>query len=169
MSQTDFVPLLLTHQSRLYGYVLSLVGDRNQADDLLQQTNSVLLRKVEDFEAGTNFVAWAFRIAYFEVMQYRRARHRERLFFDDELIGALAAVAEKEDERFIERQKFLRECLETMNERHRDVLRRRYLMSADLNELAAALGSTVNALKQLLFRAREGLRACISSKMEAAP
>lgn len=163
----EFVQLLTTHQSRLYGYILSLVFDRSQADDLLQQTNTVLWRKAEEFETGTNFVAWAFRIAYYEVMQHRRQLQRERLVFSDELVNQVAEIACKEDERFVERQTHLRQCLDQMNERYRDILRRRYLVGADLAKLADDLKLSVNAIKQLLFRAREALRACVDGKMEA--
>lgn len=71
MNSPEFLQLLTSHQSRIYAYILSLVFDRTQADDLLQETNAVLWRKAEEFETGTNFVAWAFQIAYYEVMQQR--------------------------------------------------------------------------------------------------
>lgn len=167
MTSPEFIQLITTHQSRLYGYIQSLVFDRNLADDLLQQTNAVLWRKANEFEVGTNFVAWAFRIAYYEVMQHRRTQQQERLVFDDDLVGALAEAAREEDERFLERQTFLRQCLDQMSKRHRDVLRRRYLLGADLAKIAGELGSSVNAVKQMLFRAREALRGCVDAKLEA--
>lgn len=162
----EFVQLLTTHQSRIYGYILSLVFDRNQADDVLQQTNAVLWRKAGEFQLGSNFVAWAFQIAYFEIMQHRRQQQRERLVFGDELVDHIAEVAREEDERFLERQTYLRQCLDQMSERHRDILRRRYLVGADLSKVAQDIESSVNAVKQLLFRAREALRACVDGKME---
>ena len=168
MDAAEFVPLLLTHQARLYGFIRTLVAERNQADEILQQTNAVLLRKAEEFEPDTHFVAWAFRIAYFEVMRERKKEQRERLMFDDELVASLAAAAEAADERFVERRRFLQECLEKLSPRQRDVVRRRYLSGSGLAQLAEEQGISLNALKQLLFRAREGLRACINAKSEAA-
>lgn len=168
MNSAEFVPILLTHQPRLYGFIRTLVTNRNQADEILQQSNSVLLQKAGDFTPGTNFVAWAFRIAYYEVMAQRKKEQRDRLLFDDDLVASLAAAAESEDERFLERQRFLRECLDQMSERHRDVVRRRYLVGVGLAQLAEQQGVSLNALKQLLFRAREALRTCINAKMEAA-
>ena len=49
-------------QGRLRGYIISLVLDRNAADDLLQQPNLVLCEKAAEFEAGTNFKAWFLKI-----------------------------------------------------------------------------------------------------------
>ena len=44
----EFVQLLTSNQSRLYAYVLSLLGDRTQAEDVMQETNAVLWRKAHD-------------------------------------------------------------------------------------------------------------------------
>ena len=159
MTTPEFVQLITTHQSRLYGYILSLVFDRNQADDLLQQTNAVLWRKADEFELGTNFVAWAFRIAYYEVMQHRRKQQQEQLVFDDELVANLAEVARDEDEHFLERQTFLRQCLDqTVNAIETSC--GGYLAGADLAKIAQDLGSSVNAVKQMLFRARGLASVC---------
>ncbi len=57
-SELQFVQLLTSHQARLYAYVLSLVADADQANDIMQETNTVLWVKSSDFEIGTNFSAW---------------------------------------------------------------------------------------------------------------
>ena len=67
-SREAFVQLMTEHQGRLYAYVLSLLGDPDQANDVLQETNLVLWRNAGEFQMGSNFRAWAFRIAHFQVM-----------------------------------------------------------------------------------------------------
>ena len=79
MDSSDFVELLTSHQARLYGYILSLVFSPTDADDVLQETNRVLWQKSTSFERGTNFAAWVFRIAFYQVQAYRRRRQREKL------------------------------------------------------------------------------------------
>ena len=59
----EFIALLTSNQSRLYAYVLSLVGDRQQAQDVMQETNIVLWRKASQFTLGTNFGAWMLKVA----------------------------------------------------------------------------------------------------------
>ena len=68
----QFVLEIIAAQSRLYAYILSLVLNREKARDILQQTNLVLLEKEREFEWGTNFGAWASRVAYYEVLTDRR-------------------------------------------------------------------------------------------------
>ena len=86
----EFVTLLTNSQSRLYAYILSLTGDREQAQEVLQETNLVLWEKVATFEIGSNFIAWSFRTAYYQVLAQRKRISRNRIVFDDELIGGLA-------------------------------------------------------------------------------
>ena len=75
----DFETLIETHQSALRGFILSLVADCSAAEDILQETNLVAWRKAADFESGSNFRAWAFRIAHFQILSYRQKVSRDRL------------------------------------------------------------------------------------------
>lgn len=86
MRTPEFIQLLTSSQSRIYSYILSLVLDPVQADDILQKTNVVLWEKQSEFQLGTNFIAWSLRIAYFQVCAFRKRQQRERLVFDDELL-----------------------------------------------------------------------------------
>ena len=52
-------------QPALYAYVGSLTGGSAGVADVVQETNLLIWEKRDDFESGTNFKAWAFRIAYF--------------------------------------------------------------------------------------------------------
>ena len=64
----NFVRLLIEAQGSLYAFILTLLANADTAKDVLQETNLVLWRKNEEFEAGTHFFAWARRIAEFQVM-----------------------------------------------------------------------------------------------------
>ncbi len=68
----DFVRLLTRSQSSLYTYIYSLLPDANQAEDLLQETNTTLWQKASDFEPGTSFMAWSCQVAYYKVLTQRR-------------------------------------------------------------------------------------------------
>ena len=59
----QFVSLILANQLRIHGFIRSLVPNHADVEDLFQQTSIVLWRKFKDYEAGTNFAAWAMRVA----------------------------------------------------------------------------------------------------------
>ena len=157
----EFVQLLTSHQSRLYAYVLSLLADRTQADDVLQETNAVLWRKSHEFEMGTNFGAWMLKVGYFQVMAHRRRLTRDRLVFDDDFLQEIAEGAEQHCERQVEKQRRLGDCIAKLNSRFQDLIRRRYTEGATLKSIAAQSGQSENSIKQALFRARAVLIECV--------
>lgn len=157
----EFVQLLTSHQSRLYAYVLSLLGDRTQAEDVMQETNAVLWRKAHKFKLGTNFVAWMFKVAYFQVMAHRRRLTRERLVFDDEFLQDVAEDAEQQCEWQEEKQRLLGDCIVKLNDGYQKLIRRRYSEGATLQSIAFQSGQSENSIKQALFRARAVLIECV--------
>lgn len=160
----EFVQLLTSNQSRLYAYVLSLLGDRTQAEDVLQETNAVLWRKSHDFELGSNFGAWMLKIAYFQVMAHRRRLTRDRLFFDDDFLQDIAADAEQQCEWQGEKRRRLGDCIEKLTERYQELIRRRYSEGATLKSIAAQSGQSESSIKQALYRARIALIECVKGQ-----
>ncbi len=157
----EFLQLLTSHQSRLYAYVLSLLGNRTQAEDVMQETNAVLWRKAQDFKLGTNFGAWMLKVAYFQVIAYRRKDTRDRLVFDDELLQELTEDTEHLCEWQEEKQRRLEDCIGKLNERYQELIRRRYTDGATLKSIASQSGQSENSIKQALFRARTALIECV--------
>jgi RNA polymerase sigma-70 factor (ECF subfamily) len=159
----DFVRLMTEHQGRLFGYILSLVGDPDRANEVLQEANIVLWRDHAEFRPGSNFRAWAFRVAHFQVMAYRQRRIRDRLVFDDRVVEALAPEAREVDDAFDARQRKLQDCLEKLSPEHRELLRRRYAEGDPVETLARDRGMTANAAAQALFRLRRILMQCVGA------
>ncbi|MEM8954430.1 MAG: sigma-70 family RNA polymerase sigma factor [Verrucomicrobiota bacterium] len=157
-----FTDLMREHQGPLRGYVLSMMGgDHAATDDVLQETNLVLFKKADQFEVGTSFMAWASRVAFFEVMRARRQMSRDRLVLDDGLLDLVAAEAEVQGDRYEAKSKALAFCLRKLGERQRAMVLKRYYHGRTVAELAAETGQRANAVSQLLFRARQALMACV--------
>ena len=164
----DFVRLMTEHQGRLFGYILSLLGDPDPANDVLQETNVVLWRDSREFRPGTNFKAWAFRVAHFQVMAYRQRQIRDRLVFEDDLLEVLAFGAREADESYDARQRMLTGCLEKLAAPQREMVRRRYAEGHSLQALADERGMTANAVTQALFRIRQSLMHCVARYAEGS-
>lgn len=156
-----FSDLLDAHQARLFAYILSLTGNPADARDIRQDCNLVMWRKADQFRPGTNFTAWAFRVAHFQVLSWRQKRRRELLVFDDGLLDGMAEAASAVDAMAESRLKALHRCLQLLPERQREVIRRRYLDGEAVQGIAARTGMEANAVSQLLFRARKNLLECI--------
>jgi RNA polymerase sigma-70 factor (ECF subfamily) len=163
----QFLQHLTANQSRLYAYILTLLPDPDRANDVLQETNLVLWRKAGEFDAGLPFATWACKIAYFQVLALRRDLGREKLLFDDELIADLAREAEPVEEPD-RRQQALRRCLAKLSRSQRDLLERRYQPGGSVQGMAQALGRTVGAISQMLYRIREALEQCVEKSLAEA-
>jgi hypothetical protein len=69
-------------------------------DDVLQNTNAVLWQKRAQFKEGTNFLAWSFKIARYQVKhQHGRAKRDGLLVFSDQLVDQIAETAPVDQSR----------------------------------------------------------------------
>jgi RNA polymerase sigma-70 factor (ECF subfamily) len=158
----EFDALLAAAQPRLRGYMVSILGGGSEVDDLVQETNLVLLRKREAFRPGTNFMAWAFRIAYFKATTWRRDCRREnRLVISDALFHELVELAEQ---RFLEHEvptSALTECLKLLSPRDQELVHVKYVEQRSLVDHAEAIGTSAQTLHKKISRIRLALRHCL--------
>lgn len=157
----DFVQLMISCQSRLYAFIMSLVCDPDHAADILQQTNLVMWEKSDQFTPGTNFSAWAYQIARFQVMAHRQKRYRDRHVFDDETLAAIAGVFEQRAEGLDDKLTALSHCMNQLNDDSRTLIRNRYSDGFSVKQIADQLGYSANRVAVRLHRLRVALMECI--------
>lgn len=161
----EFARLLGEVQRPLLVYLVGLLHDHNAADDVLQETNLVLWREFESFTPGTNFTAWACRIAFNRMRAWRKNQRRERLRFSD---GFLDAVAEELDGRASDiagRLAALEDCVRELPDHHRQLVRHRYLDRRSIDDIAARTARSADSVYRMLARIRSALVNCIHRKM----
>ena len=169
--QKDFVMLLADAQSRLYGYILTLLPNREAARDVLQETNLQLWEKAAEFipaseqAAADEFGRWACRIAHFKVLSHFRDRGRDRHLFDDAMLATLAPQAEQASATMQGRLDALAVCLDKLPQDHRQLIRQRYTHQMPVTQMATESGKTALAMRQMLFRVRHALMRCIERRL----
>lgn len=162
----QFVALLTETQSPLRLYVRSLLPGDPAVADVTQQANATIWRKRADFELGTNFKAWAFAIARFEVLNYRKKQaHDARLVFSEELEETFADEIAQRGSDDEQHQAALQVCLQKLRQTDRDLLMHRYASEGTLKEFAERSGRSVNGLKVTLHRLRNRLLECIQHQL----
>ena len=164
----EFIQELTAAQPLIYAYVYSLLPNRAAAQDVLQETNITLWKKMKDFRPGSSFPAWACRVAYFKVLSARRRMGRDLLVLDDSVFDALAERHGDEAGRMQRRFLILRQCMEKLPPRSRSLVDRRYAPQGSVQQLAREENRTVGAISQMLYRIREELLQCIK-RQEQAP
>jgi RNA polymerase sigma-70 factor (ECF subfamily) len=161
----EFTRLLLQNQKRIWGLILALVPNGPDADDVMQETCTVMWRKLSGFEPGTDFGAWGLRIARFQVMSYYARRRRTQARLSDETIEAMAETLAETRWESTARSEALRECLGQLKERELNLVQRRYNAEEQVEEIAVAMGATTHAVYKALARLHVRLLGCVQSKL----
>jgi len=160
----EFISNLTRNQRRLYAYLVTVLGDRDLADECLQRTNIVLWRKADEFEPGTNFEAWSTAIAKLQAKAARKTAVRERRLLSEASFDAIADAADA-DENADQRTEALRRCLELLSPRQFDALRVFYGAKRGIAQAASSLGLGLGAMKSLLHRTRVQLLDCVQRRL----
>lgn len=163
-----FIRSFTQSQRALYLYLLPLVGNPADADEVLQETNLVIWAKWHQFEEGTNFLAWSRAIARLEVFRFRRSRHHKLALLEEGLLDQVARRAEVVSDEIDLRQEALTECMEKLRPRDRELIRLRYAPGANGDQVAQKLGRPANSVYQSLSRIRRVLLECVNHRLAEA-
>jgi RNA polymerase sigma-70 factor, ECF subfamily len=151
--------LYLVHFDRIYSYLHLSVRNRQDAEDLTNQTFVKMLESIDRFEwRKAPFSAWLFRIAHNLAMDHFRAGRRwqpeER---PPEPPGATERSAEEAAFQSLGRRSML-EMIEELSPDQQQVLTLKFVFGFVNAEVATILGKTEGAVKSLQHRALESLQ-----------
>jgi RNA polymerase sigma-70 factor (ECF subfamily) len=161
----QLVGLLTQHQRRIFSYIYTLVPERHDAEDLLQETNLVICEKFDNFEPGTDFVAWACQIAYWRIRYSRQKFARSKVVFHQDLVDALAQTAATLQEEIDDRHVALSQCLQKLPARDRELVLTRYEPGSGVPEAARRSGRSLEAAYKALARIRKLLLDCVTHQV----
>ncbi len=137
---------------RVYAYVSRRVGHRHLAEDLTADVFREALADLAKFEwRGAPFVAWLLRIASRLIADHFRRSFREK---GDPLESADPASTDE-----IERSAMLFQLVDRLPDAQFRVIQMRFVEQKSIREIAAEMGRSEGAVKQLQLRAIENLRA----------
>ncbi len=165
---TQFLELLTAHDRALMLYVHGLVPRDAAAEDILQQTKLLLWKHFDDFTLGTNFIAWARKIAFHQILTHRRQKKREHLPLSEEALDALGDAVAVLAEEPSARHEALHECLARLPGEHRQLVTLRYFEEMEIDQIASKVKRTEAAVYRALSRVRLTLMECVEKKLEAA-
>lgn len=164
---TDFLTLLAKHDRALSLYVYGLVPIHADADDILQQTKMVMWKSFSQFELGTNFIAWARKIAFHQILGYRRQSKRVHLPLSDEMLEQVGHEVARLSDQGQARREALESCLHKLPLEHRQIVLLRYFEELEVDQIAERVDSTTAAVYRALSRLRYTLLECVENRMNA--
>lgn len=152
----------------LLRYVLSLVGNRHDAEDVLQRASVVMWRRFATFESGTDFIAWATTVAFYEARNFQRVTGRSRLGFDEALLDTLAAERALHARQWEARSDALEICLEKLSPENRALVEAVYTRGEDARTLAQREGRATQTIYNKLNALRRALADCVRQRLAEA-
>ena len=137
---------------RVYGYIARRVRDRDEAQDVTSEVFHQALANLGRYEwRGLPFVAWLLGIAAHVLAdRWRKSSRRQEVGADD-----LEQVGVQDD---VEQRAMLYQLVDGLPSDQRQVILWRFVSQKSLREMAAELGRSEGAIKQLQLRALQNLR-----------
>lgn len=165
-----FAEIVRTYQHEIMRIVAYAMRDRPTSEDLVQQTFVNAYMNLEKFEPDQDFGAWLRAIARSVVRNELRRGGREakrlrryQVWLEQRLGNN--EQAERDEQRLASE---LEKCRERLSESAGKVLSMRYELAMGFEEMASALGRTVEATRQMLTRIRTSLRQCMEERRSQA-
>lgn len=163
-----FDQLVRRTQNRLYSSILRIVGSRDEALDVLQETYLKIFRNIHRFERGSSFHTWAYRIAVNQSISHRRKRRLPSLRFSGGSKENESREIDPQDPRSDqtslekllndERNEQVEQALMSLPSAHRAVLVMCDYDDLRYEEIAEILDIPIGTVRSRIHRAREELR-----------
>ena len=179
-----FNQLVLQYQQTVYNVVLRMLGDRDTAADVTQDTFIAALRGIQSFRAGSSFRSWLLRIASNQACdQWRRAhRHAQEsldsLTDEDEphaasILSTLIATGDEVNPEASllthELQDLITQGLQTLPLEQREAVILCDIQGLSYEEIAMTTRSTLGTVRSRIARGRVRLRDYLYQHRELLP
>ena len=153
----DFESAALPHLNDLYRAATHVIGNRTQAEDLVQETYLQAWKSFDKFELGTNCRAWLFKILFHVIQHHRRKSFRLKLTDEGDEIFAQTLVYEPPVPQDLTNEDVLA-AFQKLPEQYREVIMLSDVYDFKYKEIQETLGIPQGTVMSRLSRGRELLR-----------
>lgn len=173
--ESAYAQLVDKYERALYYHILKMVKDKEQVEDLVQETFVKAFDNLNTYSTNYAFSTWLYRIATNHTIDYLRKKKLNTLSIDEPMKtkdGEMEMQLEDEsavtDRNIIrkQRQKIVQNAIENLPEKYRKVIEMRHMEEKSYKEIADVLDSPLGTVKAHIFRARELLYKTLKDKRE---
>ena len=166
--EEQFAELYSGVQQRLFGMLVSIMRNSEDAQDILQQTAVTAWENFSDFKIGTDFYRWIATLAKYESLTFINYKRRSKLYFNQDLMDQLVDDASKLTDDLIEaRCTALRECIPKLAEADRKLIDCRYAHGLGSHATAKLLDRSQASICNSLRRIRQTLLHCVKRTLSS--
>jgi RNA polymerase sigma-70 factor, ECF subfamily len=161
----EFARIFIRYQDQVHGYIVTMLPNWHDAEDVFQQTSLALWQTWDRFDLAQDFLPWACGVARNMVRNFLRRHGRDRVVLNEQLMFELSQMRIEEQPLLEKRGDLLAECIEKMPAPSRKLLEQCYAHETPMKAIAEQLHMTPNALYLRLRRIRRELMECIDQGM----
>lgn len=164
----EFARVYAQNQSWLFAFVVTLVGNVADAEEVYQEVCVALWSEFDTFDLATDFRRWAAVVARNRVLQFRTKQARNAKRLSDVAVELVAVEMVEQANLFEERRTALYQCLEKLPAADRSLVQLCYEdQTRSFRGVAETLGRSVHTLYKQLQRVRKVLRECVNRRVQA--
>ncbi len=159
------------YQNKLFAYLYRLVGNKEEAEDILQNVFVKVYKNIKRFNAKRKFSSWIYRIAHNEAVNFLKKRGRRHVVSleDIEMTKdklSTASLAESPIDAWISKELRIemQRALDKLPEKYKEALTLRYFLDKSYEEMSEILEKPVNTVGTLLNRAKKKLMEIMRRK-----
>lgn len=165
-SVEDFRKLYDVYSAPVYKFILGMVGNESEAEDVTQETFIKVFYKLKKLKDPGYFQFWLYRIARNEVYQrHRQLKRRSEVSIDNEEIGYYEFIPDDKDELDPEKQvmsseldSVIQKALQSLKPKYRDVFILAVQEKMSYEEISKIVGRSVVSVKTDIYRARQAVK-----------
>ncbi|MFN0055623.1 MAG: sigma-70 family RNA polymerase sigma factor [Planctomycetales bacterium] len=168
-----FGDLVVRYQDRLFNMLVNVLGSREDARDVAQETFISAFQKLHTFKGRSAFYSWLFRIAMNSAVSRQRKRRRVPVSIDAARAQSGLEPTDPHADQYpgfaletAERQEAVRAALAELPEEFRTVLVLKEMEDLKYEEIAEVVGCPVGTVRSRIHRARSELRTRLASLLE---
>lgn len=161
--QHAFALLYRRWHPRLLRHAMLLTGNPDDANDVMQEAAMAIARNIHRLQHPNKFGPWAYTIVRNKTANYIRYAQRDRKLKDlvrDDTTGGIDETPADE------RANTLRDLIEQLSERDREILTAYYVDGMSVKEIAVCVSVPVGTVKSRLHTARTRLKSNYVKKKE---
>lgn len=163
----EFVELLQSNTGQILAYINALLLNWNDAEDVFQDVCVVLWQKFDEFQTGTNFLAWALRVAQFKARDFQKSRARRASLWSHELQAAMIGdLCDREAASAHAKLAMLADCIERLAQGDRQLVQVCYGDGISVRQIADQTGRSPQSVHNSLRRIRLALLHCVNRVLD---
>jgi RNA polymerase sigma-70 factor (ECF subfamily) len=163
--------LIRRYQKKLFVYIYRFVGNKEEAEDLLQNVFFKVYKYCKDFDTGRKFSSWIYRIAHNEAVNYIKRKNIKKFISLEDFVSSKDRIETKSDakspmEVWISKElrNSMEKALKELPEKYSEVLKMRYFEEKSYDEISRKLKKPVNTVGTLINRAKKKLLEVVKSR-----